>query len=746
MKLKYIFLLFLAFGATTLYGQDKQLASDHLSIKFLFRLGQADLDTTYKDNAQSLKNFVANIKSVFQDKNYVVTNFRITSAASPDGKTEAFNIRLAQARAKSMIQYITSQVNLPDSIIVIDNKGENWGALRDMVESSEMPYRREVLWVLDNYPNRDIRKNKLKVMRGGVPYKYMFEHFFPDLRGGVWGTTEAQALTITNLKNWKIIRSLLVHSDLTEKEKLLNHLDSIANPEDRIRELKAYNEGKTYDYIVISSLSSLLYADDSQSIKNWNMLGTMIDASGMPDKEKEEVLHIIKNVPIAAGREGQLKALESGIPYNYMKEHFFLRLLQESSTSDSKGASATLVITEEIWKSLYQMIELSSMADKDVILHIIDQNPDPAKRVEALMAYKDGRGYQYICDVFLPSLLYNNSPTSLNTWKQMEELVAASDLSNKAQVLEILRTVPLSMGAIDKLISLDNGKIYHLIQDRLFTKLFMNQTSDIQSGAGMSLSYKLSPEAQKRKDASIQLEEWRRAYETRAVEAEAAIATKKAVADSVAAAAAGKEAVREVTRQASAQRSLVCPIVGIQSNILYWVGITSEFDHHYMTPNVSLEYFLGKRWSFNLEGIYTSIDKKDADNEIWANSDISIEPRYWLKGDQRFKGLFVGAYGLYGDFNVKLNSLSTANGYTGNYYEGGLSIGYQLQIFEGLGLELGARGGYRYTSYDIYFVRNGHHYAIERSLSKNEIGLTGIHISLNYRIGKASKKSGNENK
>jgi hypothetical protein len=619
---------------------------------------------------------------------------------------------------------------------VIDNKGENWGALRDMVESSKMPYRNEVLWVLDNYPNRDKRKGELMLMRGGVPYKYMFKHFFPDLRTGAWGTSKEQVLSIVDRNNWKILRSLLSNSDLAYKTQLLSHLDSIAKSEDRIRELKVYNGGETYDYIVSSSLLNLLYADDPQSAENWKILGTMIEASGMP--YKEDVLRIIRKVPIAAGREEQLKALGNGVPYNYIKEHFFLRLLQESSTSDSTGASAPLVMTEGIWKSLCQMIELSAMADKDVILHIIDQNPDPAKRVEALIVYKDGRGYQYICDVFLPSLLYNNSPTSLDTWKQMEELVAVSDLPNKEQVLEILRTVPLSMGAIDKLRALDNGKTYRLIQDMLFKKLFLNQASDIQSGAGMSLSYKLSPEAQKRKDASNQLSEWRRAYEQRAVEVETAVVKK----------AAAKEAAvaMEAVRQARALRSIVYPIVGIQSNLLYWAGVTSDFDRHYMTPNVSLEYFLGKRWSINLEGIYTSTDKKNADNEIWANSDISLEPRYWLQGDQLFKGLFVGAYGLYGDFNVKLNSLSTADGYTGNYYEGGLSLGYQLQIFEGFGMEFGVRGGYRHSSYDTYFIRDSHHYAIDKSLSKNELGLTGIHISLNYRIGKASKKSGNENK
>jgi len=753
MKQIYLLLLLLAFGTTTLYSQEKQPVSDNLSMKFLFRLGKSDLDTTYKDNAQSLKNFVTKIRSVFQDNNYVVTSLKIMSAASPDG-TEDINIKLAQDRATSMIRYITSQVKFPDSLIVIDNKGENWSALRDMVESSTMPYRNEVLWVLDNYPNRDIRKNKLILMRGGSSYEYLFKHLFPDLRSGEWGTTEEQVLTIANRNNWKILRTLLGNSDLADKAQLLSHLDSIANPEDRIRELKAYNGGKTYDYIVSSSLSSLLYADDSQSIKNWKLLEAMLEASDMP--YKEEALKIIRAVPIAAGREAQLKALEGGAPYNYMKERLFFKLLQEGPLLDSTGVSVPLKIIEENWKILRQMIETSSMEDKEAILNIIDQNLDSAKREEALIAYKNGRGYQYICDVFLPSLLYNNSSTSLDTWKQMEDLVAACDLPNKAQVLEIFRTVPLSMGAEEKLKALDNGKTYRLIQEMLFKKLFLNQASDIQSGAGMSLSYKLSPEAQKRKDASTQLEEWRRAYEMRAVEAEAVIATKKASADSAAAAAA-EEAAREAAREAAMQamgaakqaralRSLVYPMAGIQSNLLYWAGVTSDLDHHYTTPNVSLEYFLGKRWSLNAEGVYTSIDKKDADNEIWANSGLSLESRYWLKDDQRFKGLFVGAYGLYGDFNVKLNSLSTANGYTGNYYEGGLSLGYQLQIFEGFGLELGVRGGYRHTSYDTYFVRNGHYYAIDNSLSKNELGLTGIHVSLNYRIGKASKKSGNENK
>ena len=55
--------------------------------------------------------------------------------------------------------------------------------------------------------------------------------------------------------------------------------------------------------------------------EDWEGLYAMVQASDM--LQKQEVLDIINSVPIFSGREKQLMDLAGGVPYLYMKSHFF---------------------------------------------------------------------------------------------------------------------------------------------------------------------------------------------------------------------------------------------------------------------------------------------------------------------------------------------------------------------------------------------------------------------------------------
>lgn len=58
--------------------------------------------------------------------------------------------------------------------------------------------------------------------------------------------------------------------------------------------------------------------------EGWDELRHQVENSEMSDKK--EILHIIDDVPILKGRETRLMRLNQGIPYRYMKEHFFPKL------------------------------------------------------------------------------------------------------------------------------------------------------------------------------------------------------------------------------------------------------------------------------------------------------------------------------------------------------------------------------------------------------------------------------------
>jgi hypothetical protein len=179
------------------------------------------------------------------------------------------------------------------------------------------------------------------------------------------------------------------------------------------------------------------------------------------------------------------------------------------------------------------------------------------------------------------------------------------------------------------------------------------------------------------------------------------------------------------------------PFLGVKTNLLYWAGITPEVRYRDFMPNIELEWYITQRLSLNLEFIRTYCEKMNTDREIWALSSMSAEPRFWFNSDRKYSGLYVGIYGLKGDFDVKLNSLSS-NGYTGDFYESGFSLGYYQPLSSHWGVELGGRCGYRSVSGDIYNFSDPHYYK-QSSFTQSGFKLTGLSFLVTYRFGKNIK-------
>ncbi|MDR0988754.1 MAG: DUF3575 domain-containing protein [Prevotellaceae bacterium] len=71
-------------------------------------------------------------------------------------------------------------------------------------------------------------------------------------------------------------------------------------------------------------LSQRLPVDVRWIGEDWEGLEKCVEGATLRElPRREEVLNIIRNVPIEEGREAQLMALDGGRPYRYMKQHFF---------------------------------------------------------------------------------------------------------------------------------------------------------------------------------------------------------------------------------------------------------------------------------------------------------------------------------------------------------------------------------------------------------------------------------------
>ena len=154
-----------------------QSQADGLSV--YFRVGRHTIDKAYKTNNAALATLKEAVEVI--DSSEIVKHSKIIifGAASPEGSVNR-NKYLAGKRAEAMKSYMSSFVDA--SFIETVNLGENWTELRALVADSEMSYKTETLNIIDKMENLETKEAKLWALKSGMPYKYVYENFYPKLR------------------------------------------------------------------------------------------------------------------------------------------------------------------------------------------------------------------------------------------------------------------------------------------------------------------------------------------------------------------------------------------------------------------------------------------------------------------------------------------------------------------------------------------------------------------------------------
>ena len=172
-------------------------------------------------------------------------------------------------------------------------------------------------------------------------------------------------------------------------------------------------------------------------------------------------------------------------------------------------------------------------------------------------------------------------------------------------------------------------------------------------------------------------------------------------------------------------------LLAVKSNLLYWTGIMPDFKYYRWTPNLGLECFFADRWSVNATGAYAK--RKVGGDKYYGVSTWSLEPRIWLRGDGTYQWLFAGIYGEAGDFDNQRIHIDDCR--TGAFFGIGFSVGLHIPVNNRIGAEVGIRAGYNRRSVDYYTAEDGHYY-FDYNKKKNKYGITGINVSIVYRLGK----------
>lgn len=156
-----------------------------------YHQGRSDIDLNLRQNQKTLDDLVSFSNSLVRDSSVRVTRFLLEGFASPEGGYRN-NIRLSEKRARRIADYLGTHSELPDSSIIYLGSGIDWYGLADIIEDKDdVPYKDEVLDILRNTPEWiynekgeviDGKKRQLGMLRGGVPYNYLYNKYFPLVR------------------------------------------------------------------------------------------------------------------------------------------------------------------------------------------------------------------------------------------------------------------------------------------------------------------------------------------------------------------------------------------------------------------------------------------------------------------------------------------------------------------------------------------------------------------------------------
>lgn len=722
-----------------------------VSAPIYFRLGKSAVDPTFMDNRENMDRFVKTLREILSNPDYVVNKVRVVGMASPDGSRER-NLELAGARARSLADFLIRETGIAEDKIDVVNGGENWDGLFAMIEASkEIPDKAKMLELRDQYADDyDALKRSMQNYNGSRAWKFMYQHFFPTLRTGAGGTDSGQKLSSLSITNWQRMRTIVENSrlDATTKQKALDiiaeaEIDQKTDAQTVLRRLEELiGAREAYEELERQAVDDMLGEMSVLSNENWARLVELIAASDMPDKR--EALRVIVETPLRE-RDAQLRALNGGDTYKYIAEHLIPELFRSDHPVQGVGEDASMTtLSAENWRMLRDMIAASDMPDKEAVLGIIDTENDPVVRERKLRELKEGYCYQYVKEVFFPELLYDMAPSARENWQLFENVIRESEFPNKNRVLEILRTTPPGAEREKAIRGLDDSRTWNRLSQLIFPELLQN-TEDVESsGTGMSFTFEASPAAKARADElRRQEEERRRLEEQRRLEEERRLAEERRLEEERRLAEQQRleeerrlAEQREAARLAAIEHRKLKASAALKTDFVLWGSLMPGFEMGSFMPNLSAEVYFAKRWSVQLGGAYSNWDALSGDKGLYAVTGVDLEPRFWLKDDALYRGLYFGVFGTYGDFDVQ----EASTGYTGTYFMGGVTGGWCQVLGRHLYLEAALRLGFRSAKGDNYTIVKGYweNYYWDSSENRGKFA-PQVRLQLVYRFGKSGK-------
>lgn len=167
-----------------------------------------------------------------------------------------------------------------------------------------------------------------------------------------------------------------------------------------------------------------------------------------------------------------------------------------------------------------------------------------------------------------------------------------------------------------------------------------------------------------------------------------------------------------------------------------WVLKTNLLYDALLSPSIEFEYRFAPHWSFHTDFAIAWWSRKSK-FKYYQLVQLSPEARYWFKGNQTWKGHYVGAFVGAGHYDLSAGK----EGYKGEFLMVGLSYGYMFPIGRFLSLDAGIGIGYLNTEYEEYLPIEGH-YVYQQTSRTGYVGPVKARLALVWHLGRKLAKGG----
>lgn len=147
------------------------------TISLTYPLNKTNIEPNLANNKAELNRIENELQRFLNDSDLTIRGIVIDGYASPEGELK-HNLRLAEGRAKSLVDYVQGRAMLPRELFKIGVAEENWEGLKSAVQASSLPNKSAILTILSG-TDVDVRKAEMKAVAG---YSQMLREIYPSLR------------------------------------------------------------------------------------------------------------------------------------------------------------------------------------------------------------------------------------------------------------------------------------------------------------------------------------------------------------------------------------------------------------------------------------------------------------------------------------------------------------------------------------------------------------------------------------